>query len=225
MSDKSRLRRLAYDARNAQQDKDLVSRVAIQRLTEIPEYRCAQTILWYLDCRSELRTRDAVVQATTRSGCTVVPYCTVDRDQQKQLGLWRLNSIEELTIGQWKILEPPQHRRDEPDRIVLPTDIDLVIVPGVAFDTDGNRLGNGQGYYDRLLSQLRDDCTCIGLCYEAQVFEQVPTESARTYGCTMSSPRRACARFATDRLFLRKVCLIRQAFHSRYLRPVGRTVA
>ena len=51
------MRRAAYDARNAQPDKDAVSQSAIARLLQLPEYCEAQTVLWYLDCRSELRTR------------------------------------------------------------------------------------------------------------------------------------------------------------------------
>lgn len=52
--------------------------------------------------------------------------------------------------------------------------IDLAIIPGVAFDHEGNRLGRGKGYYDRLLPQLQ--CHTIGLCYPYQLIESVPHE-------------------------------------------------
>ena len=54
---KNVLRRQAYDARNAQPNKDEVSRQAIERFVQLPEYQNARTVMWYIDCRSELRTR------------------------------------------------------------------------------------------------------------------------------------------------------------------------
>ena len=55
--------------------------------------------------------------------------------------------------------------------------IDLAIIPGMAFDKEGNRLGRGKGYYDRLLQQLRD-CTIykIGICFDFQFLDHIPTE-------------------------------------------------
>jgi 5-formyltetrahydrofolate cyclo-ligase len=56
----------------------------------------------------------------------------------------------------------------------IPTEqLDLVIVPGVGFSRDGGRMGNGQGYYDRLLEHVRADCPLIGLCYECQLFDNL----------------------------------------------------
>ena len=60
MDAKGLMRRAAYDARNAQPDKDEVSQSAVALLMQLPEYRAAKTILWYLDCRSELRTKQAI---------------------------------------------------------------------------------------------------------------------------------------------------------------------
>ena len=51
--------------------------------------------------------------------------------------------------------------------------LDIVIVPGVAFSRGGGRMGNGQGYYDRLLDRVRPDCPLVGLCYECQLFDNL----------------------------------------------------
>src|SRR5687768_14427910 len=75
---KAAMRRSAYDARAAQPDKDAVSDRAIARLIGLTEYEAAQTVLWYLDCRSELRTRQALPAALASGKRIVVPYCTVD---------------------------------------------------------------------------------------------------------------------------------------------------
>lgn len=167
------MRRAAYDARNAQPDKELVSEQAVAALVQLPEYQAAKTVLWYLDCRSELRTRQALPAALASGKRIVVPYCTVDETGANKLGLWLLESMDELIVGKWKILEPPRERWSEAEKNVPVSELDLVIVPGVGFSRDGGRMGNGQGYYDRLLANVRPDCPLIGLCYESQLFDNL----------------------------------------------------
>lgn len=172
---KATLRRISYDARKAEPDKDSASRRAIDRLVQLESYRSAECVLWYLDCRSELRTRWFMPTATTSGKNIVVPYCT-SFEGQPALGLWRLESLDELSVGKWQILEPPRERWHEPDRMVTAGELDLVVVPGVGFTRGGSRLGNGQGYYDRLLAQVRRDCVLVGLAYECQLFDELPVE-------------------------------------------------
>jgi 5-formyltetrahydrofolate cyclo-ligase len=170
---KAAMRRAAYDARNAQEDKDLVSQAAVEKIIQLPEYRAAKTVLWYLDCRSELRTRHVLPEVLASDKTIVVPYCTVDEAGANKLGLWRLESMAELIVGKWKILEPPRERWGTEGKEVEPGLLDLVIVPGVGFSRQGGRMGNGQGYYDRLLANVRPDCGLIGLCYECQLFDDL----------------------------------------------------
>jgi 5-formyltetrahydrofolate cyclo-ligase len=172
-SPKALMRRAAYDARNAQPDKERISDLAVAELVQLPEYKAAQSVLWYLDCRSELRTRQALPAALASGKRVVVPYCTVDEAGANKLGLWWLESIDELIVGKWKILEPPRERWSEGQKNVPPEELDLVIVPGVGFSREGGRMGNGQGYYDRLLEKVRADCPLIGLCYESQLFDDL----------------------------------------------------
>jgi 5-formyltetrahydrofolate cyclo-ligase len=177
MQTKEVMRRAAYDARNAQPDKDGVSRAAIERLMLLPEYEAAQTVLWYLDCRSELRTRQALPAALASGKRVVIPYCTTDDRGQNKLGLWWLKSLDELVVGKWKILEPPRDRWDDPERGIRPDELDFVVVPGVGFGRDGARMGNGQGYYDRLLESVRPDCPLVALCYECQLFDNLVVDA------------------------------------------------
>jgi 5-formyltetrahydrofolate cyclo-ligase len=170
---KGLMRRAAYDARNAQPDKDQVSEVAVATLMQLPEYAAAKTILWYIDCRSELRTKHALPAALGSGKQIIIPYCTVDEAGANKLGLWRLERMDELIVGKWKILEPPHERWSEPGKEFQPEQLDLVIVPGVAFSRTGGRMGNGQGYYDRLLERVPPDCQLIGLCYECQLFDDL----------------------------------------------------
>ena len=170
---KAAMRRAAYDARNARADKDQLSEQAVARLVELPEYQRARTVLWYIDCRSELRTKHALPAALASGKRIVVPYCTVDEAGANKLGLWWLQSMDELIVGKWKILEPPRERWGEPGKEIPPELIDFAIIPGVGFSRQGGRMGNGQGYYDRLLPQLRRDCPLVALCYECQLFDDL----------------------------------------------------
>lgn len=178
---KQQQRRLAYAARNAQPDKDAVSAEICRRVICEPWYQQAHTILWYLHCRSEVRTLNVIQEQLTAGKRIVVPYCTVDARGSKCLGLWHLGSIEELQPGMWNILEPPRDRWWDADKRIGPAELDAVIVPGVAFDSKGGRLGNGAGYYDRLLSQVRADTVLAGVCYESQLLPQIDMQSHDIY--------------------------------------------
>ncbi len=170
---KARLRRQAYDARQAQENKDELSKAIVGTFVALPEYASAETVMWYIDARSEVRTRCHLDDALRGRKRIVVPYCTVDEAGANKLGLWRLESMDELVVGKWKILEPPRERWGEPGKEMEPQDLDLLMVPGVGFARDGARMGNGQGYYDRLLKQVRPDAPLIALAFECQIFPQL----------------------------------------------------
>lgn len=176
LEQKAQMRREAYDRRAAQENRNEVSRQAVERFLALPEYQAAQTVMWYIHCRSETRTKTQLEAEVERGDKTIiVPYCTQDENGENKLGLWRLESLDEMVVGKWKILEPPRDRWGDPDKEVQPEDLDLVMVPGVGFDREGGRMGNGQGYYDRLMEKVRPDCPLIALCYECQLFDRILT--------------------------------------------------
>lgn len=167
-------RRLAYDARNAQQDKVRLSQIINQTVLQQAEYQQAKTILWYLHCRSEVHTYQRVLdELLNQDKKIVIPYCTKDSQGNNHLGLWYLQALSELVAGTWGILEPPKARWGEINKEMSPDEIDCVVVPGVAFDQQGGRLGNGAGYYDRLFARLDTNCTLMGVCFNSQLVEQV----------------------------------------------------
>ena len=179
MTEKQKQRRKAYDVRNAQPDKENLSDIICNKFLAQSAYQQADTVMWYLHCRSEVRTLNFLTAALESSKNCVIPYCTVDQNGQNKLGLWLLENTSELIPGTWGILEPPESRWGEKE--VLPEQLDLVMVPGVAFDHQGGRLGNGAGYYDRLLNKVRADTVLSAVCYQGQLFPKIPMEAHDVY--------------------------------------------
>ena len=86
-------------------------------------------------------------------------------------------NMDELDIGMYKILEPKEELRSLAAKKVDPKQIDLVMVPGVAFDKQGARMGHGFGYYDKLLEHVRPDAPLVALAFECQLFPEIPTQA------------------------------------------------
>jgi 5-formyltetrahydrofolate cyclo-ligase len=169
---KKALREQAHANRNAQPDKDELSRQICHTLVALPEYAAAHTVLWYVDVRSEVRTRDHLPETLTGGKKIVVPYCVGN-----ELELFHLTDMDELAIGKFRILEPRPELRALPQKRVEARELDLIVVPGVAFDRRGARMGHGFGYYDRLLNNARPDALLVALAFECQLFDEVPTEA------------------------------------------------
>ena len=167
---KNDLRKRAHANRNEQENKDELSRRIVGAFMSLPEYAVAQTVMFYVDVRSEVRTRFELPAALESGKTIIVPWCNKDGE----LELYHLESMDELEIGMYKILEPAEHLRHLPEKQVNVESLDLVMVPGVGFDTRGARMGHGKGYYDKLLAHARPDTPLIALAFECQMFEDIP---------------------------------------------------
>jgi len=166
---KRRLREEARARRRAQPHKDELSRRIGARLAALPEYQAAATALFYVSFGSEVRTRRLLGDAWGAGKRVVVPYCIGGR-----LELVQIDGPDDLAPGTLGIPEPKLQLRSRRDRRIAPTEPDLIVVPGVAFDRQGNRLGHGQGYYDKLLPLVRPDAPLLALAFECQLFDAVP---------------------------------------------------
>lgn len=169
---KKQIREKAHADRNAQPDKEALSQRICETFAALPEYQAARTVMFYVDVRSEVRTRHYLATALTHGKRIVVPYCV-----DGELELFLLENMEELSIGMYKILEPKIELRDVPQKKVQAKDLDLVMVPGVAFDRTGARMGHGFGYYDKLLQHARKDAPLVALAFECQLFSEIPTQA------------------------------------------------
>ena len=171
LSPKQQIRDQAHTNRNAQENKDELSREIIARCMALPEYQRAQTVLFYLDVRSEVRTRNDLDKALASGKKIVVPYCV-----DGELELFHLEQSDELSVGMYRILEPKPELRTVAAKKVDVSEIDMIIVPGVAFDRRGGRTGHGKGYYDKMLEHARPDTPLIALAFECQLFDEIPMQ-------------------------------------------------
>jgi 5-formyltetrahydrofolate cyclo-ligase len=171
---KPELRELARKNRIAQKNKVELSRGMCEKFLALPAYAAAKTVMWYVDAGSEVRTRETLPEALKLPQKVVVPYCIVETNE---LELFLLEDMNELVEGAYKILEPKEELRKLPRKIVQPADLDLVMVPGTAFDPQGGRMGQGKGYYDRLLTGARKDAPLVGMAFDCQVFPSIPVDA------------------------------------------------
>ncbi len=141
-----------------------------RRLTELTEFTRAETILCYVARRGEVETRAGIERILREGKRVFVPFCAGD-----QLRLFRLEDWDELAPGHWRILEPKAELRSLADRQARPEDLNWAIVPGVAFDPRGARLGHGRGYFDRFLPSLPPEVPAVGLAFDCQIFPELPT--------------------------------------------------
>ncbi len=173
---KAAIREQAHANRRAQADKDGVSQRITDRVFQLPEYARAKTVLWYVDVRDEARTRHAFPEALASGKRTIVPYCV-----DGELELFHLESMDELELGAYRILEPKAELRSVPAKKIDVRDVDLILVPGVAFDKHGGRTGHGKGYYDKLLEHARPDTPLVALAFECQIFDEIPVQEHDVY--------------------------------------------
>ena len=168
---KELIRSEALKRRRSLPARDALSQDICREVLELAEYRSAVTVIVYMGVRSEVQTTPLIEEALADGKRVAVPYCAGE-----QLALFHLRSLAELVPGEYRIPEPLAELRTSARAVAL-ADVDLVVVPGVAFDRRGARLGFGRGYFDRLLSQLPRPAPRVGLAFGCQLFEVIPTEA------------------------------------------------
>ena len=134
-------------------------------------YQEAKSLMVYIDFKNEVETGHLIKQALEDRKRVSVPITDM---KAKKLTPSRLLAYpDDLAPGTWGILEPKPGCL----RLIEPEELDLIVVPGIAFDPKGYRIGYGGGFYDRFLPQTRTGSIFISPAYELQVVEQVLPES------------------------------------------------
>ncbi len=136
-------------------------------LFALPIFQKSQVVMAYMSFRNEVATEQIVKQMLDQGKKVAIP--SVNKEHRLMVPSLVTNIYSDLVPGCYGILEP----KPSSVKPVKHSDIDVVLVPGVAFDPKGNRLGYGGGYYDRFLSRCRADAVFIALCYQFQVLDDL----------------------------------------------------
>jgi 5-formyltetrahydrofolate cyclo-ligase len=138
-----------------------------KRFWRLPEMESARVVLIYASSPGEVPTDGIAVEARARGMVLVYPRCIVDRSE---LSLHAVDSVTALRAnGSFGLREPA------PDcPLVEIGDIEVALIPGLAWDRHGNRLGRGGGYYDRLLAGTEWRAFRCGLFLSVQELETIP---------------------------------------------------
>jgi 5-formyltetrahydrofolate cyclo-ligase len=141
----------------------------VRRLTELRELRDASTLMVFLSFGSEVLTDDLLRWGWDAGKRIVIPRCCPD---DRGLTPCLLDGFAELGIGHYGILEP----KADKIRPVPRGEIDVILVPAVAFDRRGYRIGYGGGYYDRFLPDV-PQAARIGAAFSCQIVAEIPADS------------------------------------------------
>ena len=171
LQEKHHIRAAAHLRRLHQPDGERLSRLIFERLVLLPRYSSARTVLSYVSFRSEVSTHAFIARIWADGKRVVVPYCRAGR-----LELFCLHGFGDLAPGTLGILEPTPELRGQDHRRANVQELDLLVIPGLAFDRQGGRLGYGKGYFDRLLSGARPDALLAAVAFESQLFDSVPIQ-------------------------------------------------
>lgn len=170
MDAKAELRRVVLARREAETDRARKSAAIMDRLAGHAAFRSARHVAWYVGVGSEVATLPAIERALGRGVAVSVPAVS-----PAGLKLYEITSLGELAPAPFGLLEPDVTTRA--GREVRTEAVDLFVVPGVAFDLKGGRLGHGKAYYDRLLAAAPPSTPRVAVAFECQLVERVPMGS------------------------------------------------
>lgn len=156
----------------SESERVLRSRNLCRRILESTGYKSASTLMLYLAIPEEVDLAELAARAAADSKRLCVPRMD-----------WAAKTMAPLIVD-WRALhtEVREHGISEPvgGHAATLESIDLVLVPGLAFDNEGRRLGRGAGFYDRFLAEFRQvrkpRAAVLGVCFEAQLIDHIPAE-------------------------------------------------
>lgn len=164
--DKSALRKEFIAKRKALSDdlKTKYSKQICEHIMNMPQFKLAKTVAAYSAIGSEVSLSPIIFGSVKK---IVLPVC-VEGDT---LVFKAVGDETDLETGSFGILEPISSTPEIP-----PEEIDLILIPGAAFDKTGGRIGYGKGYYDRILPYLSEKCETVGVAYSLQIADEIETE-------------------------------------------------
>ena len=141
----------------------------LKTIMQMNVFKRTVNVASYISLSGELCTQDMNEYFMTRHHLCL-PYMVTG--QKGKMDFYSFKKGDELVENRFHILEP----KNQLENLVLEDKIDVIVVPLVAFDNKGNRMGMGGGYYDRMLKKVRKDCLVIGVAYEFQQVDELLVE-------------------------------------------------
>ena len=157
-----------------EKDKDFIkhnSDIITDKLLNLDCIKNAKNIMLYLDFNNEVKTDQLITKLISLRKTVAAPVTL--KNERKLIPFKITNLKDGINIGAYGIRE----LKKDPYNELNVEDIDILIVPAVAYDKDCYRLGYGGGFYDRFIEHLRDDAITIGIAFDLQVFDSIPKEN------------------------------------------------
>ncbi|XP_012672699.1 5,10-methenyltetrahydrofolate synthetase (5-formyltetrahydrofolate cyclo-ligase) [Clupea harengus] len=161
------------------QEKTRQSSVVSQKLFRHPKYISSQRIAVFLSMHDEIRTEEILEDAFGKGKVCFIPKYLTNSSHMDMLRLTSLEDMNSLPLTSWNIRQPgdDDSQREE----ALNTGgLDLILMPGLGFDKDGNRLGRGKGFYDtyleRCMKHPKGKPYTIALAYKEQLCQEIPVD-------------------------------------------------
>ncbi|MCY6370816.1 5-formyltetrahydrofolate cyclo-ligase [Clostridium ganghwense] len=149
-------------------EKEILDISIFSKLINSKEYNEAKYIFVYVSFSGEVDTHKIIDYALKDNKYICVPKVI---SKEKGMKAVQIKNLMELKKGAYGILEPESFKHEIDEK-----NIDLVLVPGVAFDNFGGRVGYGGGFYDRFLKNLNQYTVKLALAYDFQVMDKVPKD-------------------------------------------------
>lgn len=177
MFDKKKIIRnhiLEYRENMCMKNVNNYSKVIIDKLIKTPQFTTSKYIMSYIDFRNEVKTRNLISLCFKKGKKVVVPVIIKKNGIKREMAVSEIYNINtDMVYGPYGILQPSMQKLE----VVNPKILDLIVVPGIAFDIEHNRLGFGKGYYDKFLKSISSNSFKVGIAYEMQIYTKLPVES------------------------------------------------
>ena len=169
MESKSKIRKRILNVRNNMSKEDVKknSNAIMDKITSLDIYKHSKVVFIYMDFKNEVMTSNLIKRMLSEKKRVAIPYTDSINTVLIPSEITKESDLKQNSFGYY---EP---------KSILPVnieEIDLVIVPGVVFDKNLNRIGFGKGYYDKILNRLKPSAKKVALAHDFQVLEDIPAE-------------------------------------------------